>query len=59
MKRSLSLFIVIVLLMSFVTMAFAPMGQGDGPVLTEGQLVLVGLVASVLTWVLKLIVSCV
>ena len=57
MKRSLSLFLVVVVLMSLATMAFAPMAQEGDPVLTEAQLVIVGLIASALTWGLNVAMS--
>ena len=52
--KSLMLFVV---LAAVFTMALAPMGQEEGPVLTEAQLVVIGLVASALTWGIKVAVS--
>lgn len=59
MKVKMRLFLMIFLLMSFLIMAFAPMitvrGQEGEPQLTEVQLFVIGVVASALTWVLKII----
>jgi hypothetical protein len=58
MKARTSLFVMLVLLIASVfTMAFAPMAQEGEPGLTEAQLVLIGIVASAITWVLRLIAS--
>ena len=54
--RVRSLFILVVLVV-LLTVAAAPMRQDGEPTLTEAQLVIVGLIASALTWVLKLIIS--
>ena len=59
--RMSSVLLLIVLFVSFAMMAFAPMvtvrAQEGGVDLSESQLVMVGLIASALTWVLKILVS--
>ena len=54
-------FILFVVFLAFSMMAFVPVPaprlQEGGPVLSETQLVYIGIVASALLWVLKLIVS--
>ncbi len=59
MKTRLFLIVAIVAVLSLATMAFAPfrMLQQDEGGLSEWQVFVVGLVASALLWVLKLIVS--
>lgn len=56
MKVSKSLYLLILVIV-LLTVAAAPMRQSGEPALTEAQLVIVGLVASALTWIYKLIVS--
>ena len=55
-KRLFGLFVLLTVVV-MLTVAAAPMRQGGEPTLTEAQLVIVGLVASALTWIYKLIVS--
>lgn len=53
-------FLTLVVIAAVASMAFAPLPAvhaQEGGALTEAQLVIVGLVASALTWVLKLAVS--
>jgi hypothetical protein len=62
MKFKLSLvhlLLITVSLFALTLMAFAPMPglQESGPVLTEGQLVVIGLVASAALWVLRVLAS--
>jgi membrane protease YdiL (CAAX protease family) len=56
-RKSLLGLFVLILVFVLLTVAAAPMRQGEEPALTEAQLVIVGLIASALTWVFKLIVS--
>ncbi len=59
--RKSSVFLLIVVFVAFATMAFVPVPaprlQEGGPVLSDVQLVYIGIVASALLWVLKLIVA--
>jgi len=58
-KLSFVRLLIIVSLFALTLMAFAPMPalQEPGPVLTEAQLVVIGLVASALLWVLRVLAS--
>ena len=59
--RISSVVMLIVLSMAFVTMAFAPMVsarlQDGGVELTESQLVVIGLVASAVLWIVRVLAS--
>lgn len=57
--RSISVRLLIVVMLAFTMMAFLPNPalQEPGPVLTEGQLVVIGLVASAALWVLRILAS--
>ena len=57
--RLLSIRLLIVVMLAFTVMGFLPnpVFQEPGPVLTEGQLVVIGLVASAVLWVLRVLVS--
>jgi hypothetical protein len=57
--RSLSVRLLIVVMLTFTVMAFLPnpVLQEPGPVLTEGQLVTIGFVASAALWVLRVLAS--
>ena len=60
MKIKLNKFVLLVIVMlSLFALAFTPMPglQEPGPVLTEAQLVVIGLVASALLWVLRVLAS--
>lgn len=49
--------LLVCLLIALVTTAAAPMAQTGEPGLTEAQLVIVGLIASALTWGLRVLIS--
>jgi hypothetical protein len=57
--RSISVRLLIVVMLAFTMMAFLPNPalQEPGPVLTEGQLVVIGLVASAALWVIRVLAS--
>lgn len=59
--RKILLFAVIVVLVSMMISAFAPMMgvrfQEQGPMLTEAQLVVIGLVASGVLWALRVLIA--
>jgi len=59
--RSLSVLLLIVLFVAFSTMAFVPVGivhaQAGGTELSGSQLVIIGLIASAITWVIKVLVQ--